>query len=98
MCKGIIKVFICFQFLSVKPKPHQTYPLLVSAFPAATHARRHFYKMYPYSYKPFFFVSQKSIQVKFSTVDQTVEKSLKCILTKFEISKSRRSQGIAVQS
>ena len=34
----------------------------------------------------------------FSTVDQNIGKSLKCILTKFELSTSSRFQDIAVQS
>ena len=41
---------------------------------------------------------QKGIQVKFFTVDQKVGKSLKCILTKFELSTSYRFQDVAVQS
>ena len=40
----------------------------------------------------------KDIQVKFFSVGLNVEKSLKCILTKFELSTSCRFQDIAVQS
>ena len=41
---------------------------------------------------------KKGIEVKVFTVDQYVEKSLKCILTKFELSTSSRFKDITVQS
>ena len=44
----------------------------------------------------YFFVTSKSIQVEFFSVDQNVEKNLKYILTKFELFNSCRFQDIAV--